>query len=142
MWIFYALLAAVFAAGVAVFGKIGMRDIDPDLATGARSLVQAGLVVALLFVTGASRHIGALTSNKLALTMVLLSGMAGGLSWICGFRALKLAEISQVGPLDKLSVPIAVVVSVLFLGDRPSGLNWVGIVLIVSGAFLTAIPRA
>lgn len=141
-WLIYALLAAITAALVSIFGKVGMKEVNPDLATAARSIVQAGFVVGFVIVMGGLQHLGALAGRPLALTMVLLSGVAGGLSWIFGFRALQLAAVSQVSPVDKLSVPIAILLSVLLLGDRPSGLNWLGIAMIVGGVYLTALPRA
>lgn len=140
-WLTYALLAALCAALVSIFGKIGMRDVNSDLATAARSIVQAAFVVGFVVVIGGLQHLAALRERPVALVMILLSGGAGGLSWIFGFRALQLAAVSQVSPVDKLSVPIAIVVSVLLLGDRPSGANWAGVVLIVTGAYLTALPR-
>jgi transporter family protein len=140
-WLIYALLAAVCAALVSIFGKIGMKDVNSDLATAARSVVQAGFVVAFAAVTGLFQHARALFDRPVSVTMVVLAGVAGGLSWIFGFRALQIAEVSQVSPIDKLSVPIAVLLSVILLKDRPSGTNWLGIALIVIGAYLTSVPR-
>lgn len=140
-WLMYALLGAFTAALVSIFGKIGMKDINSDLATAARSIVQATFVVLFAISVGRLQHLGSLSERPLAITMVVLSGVAGGLSWIFSFRALQLAAVSQVSPVDKLSVPIAILLSVLLLGDRPSGLNWLGIVMIVGGVYLTAIPR-
>jgi transporter family protein len=141
-WLFYALLAAICAAAISIFGKIGMKGLNADMATAARSIVQAAFVVGFVVVMGGLQHLGALRERPLAITMVLLSGVAGGLSWIFGFRALQLAAVSQVSPIDKLSVPIAVVLSVLLLGDRPSAMNWLGVVMIALGAYFTSLPRA
>jgi len=140
-WLMYALLAAGTAALVSIFGKIGMKEINADLSTAARSIVQAAFVVIFVITMGGLQHLSALRDRPLALTMVVLSGIAGGLSWIFSFRALQLAAVSQVSPVDKLSVPIAILLSVMLLGDRPSGLNWLGIALIVGGVYLTALPR-
>ena len=140
-WLLYALLAAGCAAAISIFGKVGMKGVNADLATAARSVVQAAFVVSFVVVMGGLQHLGSLRERPLALTMVLLSGVAGGLSWIFGFRALQLASVSQVSPIDKLSVPIAVVLSVLLLGDRPSGMNWLGVVMIAVGAYFTSLPR-
>lgn len=140
-WLVYALLAAFTAALVSIFGKVGMKDVNSDLATAARSVVQATFVVIFAISVGRLQHLGSLAERPLAVTMVILSGVAGGLSWIFSFRALQLAAVSQVSPVDKLSVPIAILLSVMLLGDRPSGLNWVGIVLIVGGVYLTSLPR-
>ena len=140
-WIVYALLAAVCAALVWVFGKAGMAAVDKDLATAVRSVVQAAFVVTFAATVGAFAHVKGLTGRPLAVTMIVLSGVAGGLSWVFGFRALQLAQPSQVQPIDKLSVVLTALIGVAFLGDRPSPLNWVGIALIAVGAWLAALPR-
>jgi transporter family protein len=140
-WLIYALLAALCAAGVSIFGKIGMKGLNSDMATAARSIAQATFVVAFVIIQGGLQHVAALRERPIAVTMVLLSGVAGGLSWIFGFRALQLADVSQVSPVDKLSVPLAILLSVLLLKDRPSLYNWIGIVLIVGGAYLCSLPR-
>jgi transporter family protein len=140
-WLLYALLAAVCAASISIFGKIGMKGLNADLATAARSVVQAAFVVGFVVAMGGLQHLGALRDRPLAIGMVILSGVAGGLSWIFGFRALQLAAVSQVSPIDKLSVPIAVVLSVLLLGDRPSAMNWLGVTMIALGAYFTTLPR-
>ncbi|HEV7298499.1 MAG TPA: EamA family transporter [Tepidisphaeraceae bacterium] len=140
-WLIYALLAAVCAAAISIFGKIGMQGLNADIATAARSVVQAAFVVVFVLTMGGLQHIAALRDRPLALSMVILSGVAGGLSWIFGFRALQLAAVSQVSPIDKLSVPIAVVLSVILLGDRPSGMNWLGVGMIAVGAYFASLPR-
>jgi len=82
-----------------------------------------------------------LTTRPIALAMVIASGVAGGLSWIFAFRALRLADASQVAPIDKLSMPLGVLLAVLILRERPTAVNWSGIVLIAVGAYLAARPR-
>jgi transporter family protein len=145
LWLTYALLAALCAAGVSIFGKFGMKNVNADMATAARSVVQATFVVVFVIIQGGFQHLAALRDRHVAIAfpiaMVILSGVAGGLSWIFGFRALELADVSQVSPIDKLSVPLAIVLSVLLLKDRPSLWNWLGIVLIVGGAYLCSLPR-
>jgi transporter family protein len=75
-----------------------------------------------------------------AIGMIVLSGLAGALSWLFYFRAIQVATVAQVAPIDKLSMPIAVILAVMFLGDRPSTMNWIGIALIAGGAVLAALP--
>ena len=138
-WLIYAVLAAVCAAMVSIFGKWGMTGIDADLATGVRSVVQAVFVVGFAVLVGAAAKVHSLTARPML--AIVLSGVAGGLSWIFAFRALQLADVSRVGPIDKLSMPIAVVLAFFLLRERPSTVNWMGIALIVVGVYLTALPR-
>ncbi|HEX3356826.1 MAG TPA: EamA family transporter [Tepidisphaeraceae bacterium] len=135
-WILYALGAAGFAALVNIFGKLGMKGVDKDLATAIRSIVQALFVVGFAAFIGVVKDFGQLHGKAMA--SIACTGICGGLSWICGFRALQLADASKVGPIDKLSVPVGVILAVIILGERPSGINWVGIVLIAGGAYLAA----
>ena len=90
---------------------------------------------------GSWSKLSELTTRPLALTMVVTSGVAGGLSWIFAFRALRLADVSQVAPIDKLPMPLGVLIAVILLGERPTIVNWVGILLIAAGAFLATRPR-
>ena len=142
LWLFYALLAAGFAASINLLGKVGMRGIDSDLSTAVRSVVQAAFVAGFAFVVGSWGKLGDLRGRPVAISMIVLCGVAGGLSWIFGFRALQLADVSQVGPIDKLSMPLGVMVAVILLGERPSWTNWAGIGLIALGAFLASRPPA
>ncbi len=136
-WLFYAIGAAIFAAMINVFGKWGMKDINSDMATAVRSVVQAAFVVGFASITGVMKHISQL--HWRASSAVLLSGICGGLSWICAFRAIQLADVSKVAPIDKLSLPLGIVLAVILLHERPSGINWAGIALIVGGAYLATM---
>ena len=140
-WLHFALLAAACAASINIFGKIGMREVDADVATAVRSVVQAAFVVGFVAVLGSWSKLNQFAGRPLAVSMVVCSGVAGGLSWIFAFRALRLAEASQVGPIDKLSMPLGVVLAVILLGERPTLVNWAGIAFIGLGAFLAARPR-
>ncbi|MDB5468840.1 MAG: protein of unknown function transrane [Caulobacter sp.] len=136
-WLFWALLAAVFAAATAILAKVGVKDTPSDLATLVRTLVVvafAGLIVA---VSGQWRSVGDLTPRTLM--FLTLSGLATGTSWLCYFRALKLGEAARVAPLDKLSVVLVAIMGVAFLGERLTVKNWLGVALIAVGAVLVAI---
>ncbi|MDB5299469.1 MAG: hypothetical protein JWO87_1132 [Phycisphaerales bacterium] len=138
-WLFYAVLAAVSAAGVSIFGKIGMEGIDSTLATTIRS----GVMLAILTIICSAQNLwGKLpTVRGWAIVMIALSGLAGAISWLCGFKAYALgAKVTQVAPIDKLSVPLAAVLAFLLLRERPTLVNWAGILLIAYGAYLTALP--
>jgi transporter family protein len=138
-WLVYALLAAACAAFINVLAKIGMKDVNADLATAVRSIVQAAFVAGFAAVVGAWGGAGELRARPLAITMIVLSGVAGGLSWIFVFRAVQLADVVKVAPIDKLSLPLGILLAVLVLGERPSAMNWLGIALVIGGAYLTTL---
>jgi len=119
----------------AVLAKVGVRDIDSNLATAIRTTVILVIAwgIALLRGTGSFAAI----TGKTWLFLVL-SGIATGASWLCYFRALQLADASKVAPLDKLSVVVAIALAALFLGESLSWKHWVGGSLIVAGAWLVS----
>ena len=136
-WQLWAVLSAVFAALTALFAKIGVEGINPDLATFVRTIVIAMALVAILLATGQFQTLGHLSSKSL--WFLVLSGLATGASWVCYFRALKLGNASQVAPIDKLSVVLVALFGVTFLGEKLSIMNWAGIVLIAGGAILIGL---
>lgn len=137
-WLLYALLSAASASLVGIFGKIGMKDVDSNLATAVRSVVMTIFLIGVCAVMGLWSKIESL--NRSAISMIVLSGVAGAVSWLFYFKAIQAGTVSQVAPIDKLSMPLAVVLAVLILGDRPSAMNWIGILLIAGGAYLASLP--
>jgi transporter family protein len=135
-WQTWALLSAVFAALTAIFAKVGVENINSDLATFIRTVVILIVLGTILFTLGEFQSIGSISGRTWL--FLALSGLATGASWICYFRALKLGNASQVAPIDKLSVVLVAVFGVLFLGERLSGLNWLGVALIGGGSILVA----
>ena len=135
-WQFWALLAAASAALTAVFAKIGVTGLDPDLATFIRTGVVLAFLAGMLTVLGKWHPPTAISARSWL--FLLLSGLATGLSWLCYFRALSLGEAGKVAPLDKLSVVMVAVFGFVFLGERLSALGWLGIALIAIGAVLVA----
>ena len=135
-WQLWAVLSAVFAALTAIFAKVGVEHIDSDFATFLRTLVILLALAAILAVGGKFQPLGGL--SRRSLVFLVLSGLATGASWLCYFRALKLGNASQVAPIDKLSVVLVAVFGALFLSERLSAGNWLGIVLIMLGAVLVA----
>ncbi|MEN3376677.1 MAG: bacterial/archaeal transporter family protein, partial [Hyphomicrobiales bacterium] len=138
-WQSWAVLSAIFAALTAIFAKIGIENVNSDFATFIRTIVILLCLGAILAVTGQFQSPGAVSPRSYA--FLVLSGLATGASWVCYFRALKLGDAAQVAPIDKLSVVLVAVFAFLFLGERPSGQNWLGIALIAAGAVLIAIKR-
>jgi bacterial/archaeal transporter family protein len=139
-WLQYALLSALCASLVGIFGKVGMKGIDANLATAFRSVVQALFVLAVCTALGTWTHAGPLHGK--AVLSIIAAGVAGGASWLFYFKALQAGTVAQVAPIDKLSMPLAVLLAVILLGDRPTWVNWAGILMIAAGAYLAALPRS
>ena len=137
-WQVWALLSAIFAALTAILAKVGVEDVDPDVATFIRTLVIVVVLGSLLLMSG--QKVGIISPRSYL--FLTLSGLATGASWLCYFRALKLGDAAQVAPLDKLSVVLVAIFAVIFLGERLTIRDTVGIALITGGAFLVAIARA
>ena len=135
-WQFWAVLSAVFAALTAIFAKVGVEDINSDLATLIRTVIVLISLALILFATGKLSQPGPVSARSWI--FLLLSGLGTGASWLCYFRALKLGPATLVAPIDKLSVVLVALFGVVFLGERPSLSGWLGIVLIAAGAVLIA----
>jgi transporter family protein len=135
-WQFWAVLSAVFAALTAIFAKIGIENINSDFATFIRTIVILVTLVFILLATGQFQNPGSVSGRTYL--FLLLSGLATGASWICYFRALKIGEAAKVAPIDKLSVVLVAIFGVIFLGERLSTPNWLGVALIAVGAVLVA----
>jgi transporter family protein len=136
-WLIYAILSAVCASFVAIFGKVGMQEVDTNLATTVRSVVMTLFLLGFCTVLGLWSKLS--TLHPRALTMIALSGLAGALSWLFYFKAIHIGAISQVAPIDKMSVPLTVILALLLLGERPSALNWLGVLLVAAGGYLAAV---
>lgn len=138
-WIFYALLSAVFASLVAIFGKVGLKDIDSNTATAIRAVIMALFLVGLIFLQGKSPLIKQIISQPTPLLFIVLSGLAGALSWLFYFLALKQGKASQIVPIDRLSVVFTLILAFIFLGEKLSLKTVIGGVTIVVGAILVAL---
>jgi len=135
-WQLWALLSAAFAALTAIFAKIGVENVNSDLATFIRTIVILFALGAILLGTGQWQPLGDISGRSYL--FLVLSGLATGGSWVCYFRALKLGDAARVAPIDKLSVVLVAVFGVAFLGEKLSGPNWLGVLLIGAGAVLVA----
>jgi bacterial/archaeal transporter family protein len=134
MWWIYALLSAFFAALTAIFAKVGIKGVDTDLATAIRTVVILIIAWVIAFFRGGTATLA--TLSKQNLVFLCLSGIATGLSWIFYFKALQLGKVSQVAPVDKLSVALAIVLSVLFLGEPLTWKEVAGAGLIIAGTLV------
>jgi transporter family protein len=138
-WQIWAVLSAVFAALTAIFAKVGVEDINPDVATFIRTVVVLIGFALILFSTGQFSNPGPISTRSWI--FLVLSGLGTGASWLCYFRALKLGPATLVAPIDKLSVVLVALFGVVFLGERPSLNGWLCIALIAAGAVLIAFKR-
>lgn len=138
-WFFWALLSALFAALTAVFAKIGIREVDSDLAT----LIRTGVIMVILaaFVPLAGKWTNPLALSAKTWIFLVLSSVATGASWVCYFRALQVGEPAKVAAVDKLSVILVAVFAFAFLGERPVAREWMGILLVAAGVFLLGYKR-
>jgi transporter family protein len=136
-WLTWAILSAAFAALTAIFAKIGVENINSDLATFIRTIVILAALGAILLTLGEFQSLGSVSGRTYL--FLVLSGLATGASWVCYFRALKIGNASQVAPIDKLSVVLVALFGVMFLGEKLSVPNWLGVLLIAAGALLVSL---
>lgn len=136
-WQAWALMSAVFAALTAIFAKVGVENVNPDLATLIRTVVILTVLAAAVLVTRGYTALPGITARVYA--FLALSGLATGASWWCYFRALHLGDAARVAPLDKLSVVLVAIFGVGFLGERLSVVNWLGIAMIAAGAWFVML---
>jgi bacterial/archaeal transporter family protein len=136
-WQIWALASAGFAALTAVLAKIGVEHVSPDVATLIRTVV---ILAALATLVAATRQFPALaTTSARSYLFLALSGLATGASWWCYFRALQVGDVARVAPIDKLSVVLAALFAVVFLGEKLAPINWLGIALMAAGAWFVTI---
>jgi transporter family protein len=138
-WTGYALLSAFFGALVAIFGKIGVRDVDSNLAVAFRTAIIVFFAWGIVFVQGNAADLFRISRHSFM--FLFLSAIATGLSWLFYYKALQLGEASRVAPIDKLSVALAVAMAFLFLGEKPTVGNVVGAALITAGVLVSALIR-
>jgi len=134
LWILFGFLSALFAALVAIFGKIGVKNIDTTLATTVRAVIMALFLIIASLVLGKQSLISQINSK--AMLFIVLSGIAGALSWLSYFLALKIGEVKGVAVLDRFSVVLAILLAALFLGESITVKNWIGMILITAGLLL------
>jgi transporter family protein len=133
----YAFGSAVFAALTAIFGKVGVNELNSDLATFIRTVVILVVSAALVWARGEWQRPDTLSSK--GVVFLILSGAATGLSWLCYYRALQLAPASRVAPIDKLSVVLVVLFAVAFLGEKLTWKVAIGATFVAAGAIVMAI---
>jgi transporter family protein len=131
MWWLYALLSALFASLTAIFAKVGITGVNSNLATAIRTIIILMVAWGIVLARGEAK--GITTLSKQNIIFLIISGIATGLSWIFYFKALQVGKVSQVAPVDKLSVALTIILSVLFLGEALTWKAAVGALLIIAG---------
>ena len=136
-WLFWAALAALFAALTTIFAKIGIQGVAADMATLVRTVMVTGAMAAVVGLSG--QWASPLAYSGRTWLFLGLSALATTLSWLCFFRALQMGQASQVALVDKSSILLVVLFAVLFLGERPSPQEWLGIAMIAAGLLVLVI---
>lgn len=137
MWIFYALMSAVFAALVSILAKVGIKGINSNLATAVRTVVVLIMAWGIVFLTGKHKELSTLTSKNWR--FLIYSGLATGASWLFYFKALQIGEASKVAPLDKLSIVFTMIMAFIFLGEAFTIKTAIGGLLIVAGTLVLVL---
>jgi len=134
-WLFYAGISAIAAALTAILAKVGIEGVPSNLATAIRTIVITGFAWGIVVVRGEHRSLTSVSSRSVV--FLLLSGIATGVSWLAYFRALQLGPASRVSPIDKLSLPLTIVLAALFLHESVGWRLGLGVALMTIGAVLT-----
>ena len=134
-WLAFAFVSAGAAALTAILAKVGIEGVPSNLATAIRTIIITAFAWAIVAFTGETRAFA--TISRRSLVFLLLSGVATGISWLAYFRALQLAPASRVTPIDKLSLPLTIVLAAAFLGETVSWKLGLGVALMTLGAILT-----
>jgi transporter family protein len=136
-WQLWAILSALFAAATAILGKIGVEGVDSNFATLIRTVVIVIFAAAIVVAMRSGQPLNTISSRTWI--FLILSALATGASWLCYYRALKLGPASQVAPVDKLSVVLVAIFSVLLLGEHLALKHWLGVGFVTAGAILLAV---
>jgi len=138
-WIVYASLSAVFAALTAILAKIGVKEVNSNLATAIRTVVIVVFAWGIVFGRGLQKDIQHI--SRTSLIFLILSGFATGLSWLFYFRALQVGEASKVAPIDKFSLVLTIIFAALILKEKVTIPIVFGITLITIGTYIVAFIK-
>ena len=131
MWLFFAILSAVFAALTSIFAKIGIEGVNSTLATAIRAIVVLALAWFMVFITNTQN--GIFEISKKSWIFIILSGLATGISWLCYYKAIQIGEVTKVVTIDKFSIVITFVLAIIFLGENFTFKSLIGVTLITIG---------
>lgn len=134
-WAIYALLSAFFASLVAIFGKIGVKDVDSNLAVAIRTVIIVFFAWGVVLLQGNASDMFKI--SKYSMTFIVLSALATGASWMFYYKALQLGEVAKVAPIDKLSIALTIILAFVLLGEKPTLGNVLGGTLVTLGVLAT-----
>ena len=137
MWFVYALLSSVFAAATSILAKVGIEEVNSNLATAVRTVVVVLMAWGMVFLTNAQGGIADI--SRKSWLFLILSGLATGASWLCYYKALQMGEASKVVPIDKLSVVITMVLAFVFLHEKFTSKSLIGCILIGVGTLIMVV---
>ena len=137
MWAVFAVLSAVFAALTSILAKIGIENVDSNLATAVRTVVVVAMSWLMVFITNAQS--GLTNISRKSWIFLILSGLATGASWLCYYKAIQMGEVSKVVPIDKMSVIITLILAVVFLHEDFNAKSIIGAVLITVGTLVMVL---
>lgn len=138
-WAVYAVLSAFFASLVAIFGKIGIKGVDSNLAVALRTVVIVVFAWAIVLIQGNVADMWKI--SKFSYVFIFLSALATGLSWLFYYKALQLGEVSRVAPIDKLSIALTIILAFVFLAEKPTVGNVLGGSLVTLGVLATVFIK-
>ena len=137
MWLFFAILSAVFAALTSILAKVGIAGVNSNLATAIRTMVVVVMAWGMVFLTNSQG--GILQISKKSWLFLILSGVATGISWLCYYKAMQMGDVSKVVPIDKLSVVITLILAFIFLHEKFTVKSAIGCVLIAAGTLVMVL---
>ena len=137
MWIIFAVLSAVFAALTSILSKIGIDEVNANLATAIRTMVVVVMAWGMVFLTHAQSGLAEI--GKKSWIFLILSGLATGASWLCYYKALQMGDVSKVVPIDKLSVVITLILAFVFLHEQFTARSFLGCMLIAAGTLIMVL---
>ena len=137
MWAVFAVLSAVFAALTSILAKVGIDGVNSNLATAVRTVVVVIMAWGMVFITGAQNGIAEI--SKKSWIFLILSGLATGASWLCYYYAIQQGQVSVVVPIDRLSILITVLFSLIVFKEKLSAKGWVGLALLTAGTVCMAV---
>ena len=138
-WVIYAFLSAFFAALVAIFGKIGIKGVDSNLAVAIRTIIITLFAWGIVWLQGNAAQVSKI--SKYSYLFIILSALATGLSWLFYFKALQLGPVSRVASIDKFSLALTVVLALVILGEKATLGNTLGALLVTAGLVVTVLVK-
>lgn len=138
-WAIYAILSAFFASLVAIFGKIGIKGVDSNLAVAIRTIIIVFFAWGVVAMQGNFSDVFKI--SRFSYIFIVLSALATGLSWMFYYKALQLGDVSRVVPIDKLSIALTVILAIIFLAEKPTLGNVLGSALVTAGVMVTVFVK-